>query len=102
MPPIAFSESSGTTMKICFLLLLAGLLTGPDHKVALQVVEADGKRIIGRTYVAPTMGFELIKGEAVEHDVLYCRQLEIHRNGETFVGLNCDGGVYLELKAMYF
>lgn len=89
-------------MRIFALLLLAGLLTGPDRRIALQVVEVDGKRMIGRTYVAPTMGFEFIKGQAAEHDVLYCRQLEIHRNNETFVGLNCDGGVYLELKAMYF
>lgn len=89
-------------MRIFSLLLLAGLLTGPDNKIALQVVEANGNKIIGRTYVAPTMGFELIRGQAAEKDVLYCRQLEIHRNGETFLGLNCDGGIYLELKAMYF
>lgn len=89
-------------IKIVSFLLLASLLSGSDGKVAVHVIESNGRHLIARTYVAPTMGLELLHGKAEAEDVLYCKQLEIHRDNNIFVGLECKDGVLLELKSLYF
>ncbi len=88
--------------KTTTLILFSLLVAGPNQKVGIHIVETAGKRIIARTYIAPTMGLELIHGHAEENDLLYCKQIEIHREQYTFVGFKCDNGVYMELKAIYF
>ena len=88
--------------KAATLLLFSMLVAGPNQRVGIHIVETAGKHIIARTYIAPTMGLELIRGHADENDLLYCKQIEIHREQYTFVGFECNNGVYMELKAIYF